>query len=502
MTSLYTTFSTGFPRDRSRPLLWTPDGSSFSYADAESESARIACFLREQGLRPGDRVTVQAPKSPQIVWLYLACLRAGLVYHPLNDAYRSSELEYFLDDAAPKITVCTPDRESAYTALTADLDCRVLTLDAHGAGSLADACAGTDPSFATIDCPDDATAVLLYSSGTTGRPKGAMLTHANLAANTATLVAAWGFTADDRLLHALPVYHAHGLFVGLGCVLLSGASMNFLAKFDVDTVMGQLADSTVMMGIPTFYTRLLADPAFDRRACANMRLFISGSAPLLAETHREFSRRTGHEILERYGMTETSMLSSNPLDGERRPGSVGYPLPGVDIRVVDAHDRPVENDSVGEIQVRGPNVFKGYWGMPDKTAEDFTADDYFRTGDQGVVAVDGYLTILGRNKDMIITGGLNVYPKEVELALDDLDGIVESAVIGVRHADFGEGVVAVIVPEAGHEPAESDIIANLRDRLASFKLPKRVMLVEELPRNTMGKVQKNELRQIYASTFS
>ncbi len=502
MTSLYTTFSTGFPRDRSRLLLRAPDGSSFSYADAESESARIACFLREQGLRPGDRVTVQAPKSPQIVWLYLACLRAGLVYHPLNDAYRSSELDYFLRDANPKIVVCAPERESEYAQLTTDLDCRVLTIDARGRGSLGDGYADAEPNVASVDCDGDTTAVLLYSSGTTGKPKGAMLTHGNLAANTATLVDYWGFTAADRLLHALPLYHAHGLFVGLGCVLLSGASMNFLAKFDAETVIRQLADSTVMMGIPTFYTRLLADPAFDRRACANLRLFISGSAPLLADTHREFSRRTGQEILERYGMTETSMLSSNPLSGERRPGSVGYPLPGVEIRVVDAQDCPVGTGTVGEIQVRGPNVFKGYWGMPDRTAQEFTADGYFRTGDQGLFADDGYLNILGRNKDMIITGGLNVYPKEVELALDELDGIIESAVIGVPHADFGEGVVAIIVPETSQEPAESDIIATLRDRLANFKLPKRVILVDELPRNTMGKVQKNELRQVYAGTFS
>jgi len=502
MTSLYTTFSTGFPRDRSRLLLRTPDGASFSYADAESESARIARFLSEQGLVPGDRVTVQAPKSPQLVWLYLACLRAGLVYHPLNDAYRSSELDYFLRDANPKIVVCAPERESEYAQLTTDLDCRVLTIDARGRGSLGDGYADAEPNVASVDCDGDTTAVLLYSSGTTGKPKGAMLTHGNLAANTATLVDYWGFTAADRLLHALPLYHAHGLFVGLGCVLLSGASMNFLAKFDAETVIRQLADSTVMMGIPTFYTRLLADPAFDRRACANLRLFISGSAPLLADTHREFSRRTGQEILERYGMTETSMLSSNPLSGERRPGSVGYPLPGVEIRVVDAQDCPVGADTVGEIQVRGPNVFKGYWGMPDRTAQEFTADGYFRTGDQGLFADDGYLNILGRNKDMIITGGLNVYPKEVELALDELDGIIESAVIGVPHADFGEGVVAIIVPETSQEPAESDIIATLRDRLANFKLPKRVILVDELPRNTMGKVQKNELRQVYAGTFS
>lgn len=502
MTNLYTTFAAGFPGDRSRLLLRTPDGHRFGYADAESESARLARFLSEQGLRPGDRVTVQAPKSPQLVWLYLACLRAGCVYHPLNDAYQAAELEFFLGDARPKIVVCSPVRRAEFERLTRDTDCRVLTLDADGSGSLADSSDGYPAEFDDVDCNDDATAVLLYSSGTTGRPKGAMLTHGNLAANTAALVDAWRFTPTDRLLHALPLYHAHGLFVGLGCTLLSGSAMNFLPKFDVGTVMHELHDATVMMGIPTFYTRLLAEPAFGAATGPTMRLYISGSAPLLAETHREFAGRTGHDILERYGMTETSMLSSNPLDGERRPGSVGLPLPGVAIRVVDAQDRPVPDGNIGEIQVNGPNVFKGYWDLPDKSAQEFTDDGYFRTGDQGVFAADGYLTILGRNKDMIITGGLNVYPKEIELLIDELDGVAESAVVGVPHADFGEGVIAVVVPESGHDLCESDIITSLRGRLANFKLPKRAFLLEELPRNTMGKVQKNELRQRYADALT
>jgi len=502
LTNLYASFAAAFPGDRSRLLLRTPDGQRFSYADAESESARIARFLSEQGLRPGDRVTVQAPKSPRLVCLYLACLRAGLVYHPLNDAYRSAELEFFLRDARPRIVVCDPAREQDFGHLTRELECRVLTLDADGGGSLADGSAETAPEFDDVDCDGNETAVLLYSSGTTGQPKGAMLTHANLAANTTALVDTWGFGAADHLLHALPVYHAHGLFVGLGCVLMSGSSMSFLAKFDVATVMRELRDATVMMGIPTFYTRLLAEPEFGPDACPSMRLFISGSAPLLADTHREFSRRTGHDILERYGMTETSMLSSNPLDGERRPGSVGLQLPGVNIRVVDEHDDPVVDGTIGAIQVRGPNVFKGYWGLPEKSAQEFTADGFFRTGDQGTLGADGYLTILGRDKDMIISGGLNVYPKEVELAIDELDGVAESAVVGVPHADFGEGVVAVIVRAAGHEPSESDIITTLRGRLANFKVPKRAIFVSELPRNTMGKVQKNELRQRYADALT
>jgi len=502
MTNLYATFASGFPDDPTRLLLRTPGGDRFSYSVAECDSARIARFLSEQGLRPGDRVSVQAPKSPQIVWLYLACLRAGLVYQPLNDAYRATELEFFLQDARPKLAICAPAREASFARLTEAIECRVLTLDGDGTGTLTDAVIGTPARFDTIDCDDDTTAVLLYSSGTTGRPKGAMLTHGNLAANTATLIDAWGFGPDDRLLHALPVYHAHGLFVGLGCVLMSGASMIFLPKFDVRDVMRELTDATVMMGIPTFYTRLLSDPVFGRDDCANMRLFISGSAPLLADTHAEFRRRIGHDILERYGMTETSMLSSNPLFGERRPGSVGPALPGVTIRIVDDADRPVETGTIGAIQVRGPNVFKGYWGMPDKTAQEFTADGFFRTGDQGLLSADGYLTILGRDKDMIISGGLNVYPKEVERVIDDLDGVFESAVVGVPHADFGEGVVAVVVPEAGRELTESDIIAPLLERLANFKVPKRAFVVHELPRNTMGKVQKNELRDRYADALT
>lgn len=502
MTNLYATFLNGFPADRSRLLLRMPGGHRFSYADAECESARLARFLCEHGLRPGDRVSVQAPKSPAVVWLYLACLRAGLVYHPLNDAYAATELEYLLADAKPKLAVCTPERNAEFSQLTGELDCRVLTVDADGQGSLTDAAAACEPGFATIDSDDDATAVLLYSSGTTGRPKGAMLTHDNLAANTATLIDVWGFTAADTLLHTLPLYHAHGLFVGLGCTLFSGSSMIFLPKFDARAVLDALGDATVMMGIPTFYTRLLALPEFGRDSCTGMRLFISGSAPLLADTHKAFSERTGHRILERYGMTETSMLSSNPLDGERRPGSVGQPLPGVDIRVVDADGREVEAGKPGAIEVAGPNVFKGYWGRPDRAAREFTPDGFFHTGDIGEFSDDGYLSILGRDKDMIISGGLNVYPKEVELAIDELDSVLESAVVGVPHADFGEGVIAVVVPAPGRELSESDIIAPLRRRLANFKIPKRAYVVNELPRNTMGKVQKNELRKNYLDALT
>ncbi|MGI9341863.1 MAG: AMP-binding protein [Gammaproteobacteria bacterium] len=502
MSSLYATFAARFPADRSRLMVRTIDGDRFSYADAERESARIARFLSEQGLSPGDRVTVQAPKSPALIWLYLGCLRAGIVYHPLNDAYQAAELEFFVHDARPTLAVCSPERHSEFTQLTANVGTRVLTLAADGTGSLTDAAAGCAAEFADPPCAADATAVLLYSSGTTGQPKGAMLSHANLAANTATLIEAWGFSADDHLLHALPLYHAHGLFVALGCVLMSGCSMSLLPKFEPGAVIAALRESTVMMGIPTFYTRLLNEPDFAAACCAGMRLFISGSAPLRADTHREFEARTGHRILERYGMTETSMLSSNPLHGERRAGSVGPALPGVSIRVVDDESRPVAAGTIGAVQVRGPNVFTGYWQLPDKTAREFTADGYFRTGDQGVLGADGYLTIVGRDKDMVISGGLNVYPKEVEAVLDALDTILESAVVGVPHADFGEGVIAVVVPNPGHDASESDIIAALRRQLANFKLPKRVFVVDELPRNAMGKVQKNELRDQYANALS
>ncbi|MDH3977736.1 MAG: malonyl-CoA synthase [Gammaproteobacteria bacterium] len=502
MKNLFATFAWDLPAPGERLLLTTPAGESFSYADANRESARIAHLLTGFGLKPGDRVTVQAPKSPQEVWLYLGCLRAGLVYHPLNDAYQARELEFFINDAAPSAVICDPANEARFADLLADRNCHLLTLDETGAGSLAHAARGQADTFNTVDCGAEATAVLLYSSGTTGTPKGAMLSHGNLAANTATLVDYWGFTDQDRLLHALPIYHAHGLFVGLGCAMTSGAAMIFLPRFDAREVIRRLPEATTMMGIPTFYTRLLAEPDFDKAACRSMRLFISGSAPLLASTHAQFSARTGHAILERYGMTETSMLSSNPLDGERRAGTVGQPLPDVDIRVVDTAGQSLPADSIGDIEVRGPNVFKGYWQLPEKTAAEFTSDGFFRTGDQGCFSEDGYLTIIGRNKDMVITGGLNVYPVEVELALNQLDAVAESAVVGVPHADFGEGVIAVIVPAFGQEPAEADIIAALREQLAGFKMPKRVFVVPELPRNAMGKVQKNELRQLFKGVFS
>jgi malonyl-CoA/methylmalonyl-CoA synthetase len=346
----------------------------------------------------------------------------------------------------------------------------------------------------------DDLAALLYSSGTTGRPKGIMLSHGNLADNGKTLVDIWGFGSADRLLHALPVFHVHGLFVAIHCVLLSGASMRWLEKFDAPQVIGLLPECTVMMGVPTFYTRLLAEDSFAADCCTNMRLFISGSAPLLVETFDEFRGRTGHTIIERYGMTETNMNTSNPLQGERRAGTVGLPLPGVDVRVVDDKGEPVPTGETGDLQVRGGNVFQGYWRMPEKTREDFTDDGFFNTGDKATISADGYVAIVGRAKDLIISGGLNIYPKEIEQLLDDVEGVVESAVIGIPHADFGEAVVAVIVPTAGGELDEQAIIEFSKGKIANFKVPKRVVFVDELPRNAMGKVQKNVLRDRYGSS--
>ncbi|MAF84263.1 MAG: AMP-binding protein [Gammaproteobacteria bacterium] len=499
--NLFATFSWGKPAGRERLLLMTHDGNSFSYADAWRESARIANYLTETGLKPGDRITVQVPKTPLAVWLYLACLRGGFIYHPLNDAYQRTELEFFVNDAEPRAIICDPASENMFAPLVVDSDCMVLTMNRAGHGSLADGIDYAPDEFTTLDCESDTTAILLYSSGTTGKPKGAMLSHGNLIANTATLVDSWGFSATDRLLHALPIYHAHGLFVGLGCVLTSGCMMTFLPRFDAQEVLRCLPGTNVMMGIPTFYSRLLAEADFGPDTCRSIRLFISGSAPLPAEIHAQFHSRTGHAILERYGMTETSMLCSNPLDGERRPGTVGPPLPGITIRIVDANDQPVAAGMIGEIQVMGPNVFKGYWRLKSKTADDFTTDGFFRTGDQGTFCADGYLTIMGRSKDMIISGGLNVYPREVEQVIDELNGIVESAVIGVPHADFGEGVIAIAVVEPGFNTCESDLMTTLRERLANFKRPKRLFFVPQLPRNTMGKVQKNTLRQQYGQAL-
>jgi len=500
--NLFALFNRQFPEDLTTVALLAPGEHDYTYADILDETARIASCLSDMGVQPGDRVTVQVEKSPMAVFLYLACLRAGFIFHPLNTDYQLDELVYFFDNAEPSVVVCAPEREQLFRELIGGKKCELLTLDANGQGLLTNVSQETAAKFNTrVSKPSD-TAVLLYSSGTTGTPKGAMLTHGNLAANTQTLVDYWGFSPEDRLLHALPIYHAHGLFVALGCALMSGSSMHFLARFDTDRVIDALPECTVMMGVPTFYTRLLAHPRFDAAACANMRLFISGSAPLLAETFNDFAARTGHTILERYGMTETSMNASNPLEGERRAGSVGPALPGVSLRVVDDDNNELPAGEIGHLQVKGPNVFAGYWRMREKTAEEFTVDGWFKTGDEAEIAADGYVTIVGRAKDLIITGGLNVYPREVEKVLDCMPGVAESAVIGAPHPDFGEGVIAIVVLEPAAQLKDTDLIETLRPRLAAFKLPKRVHIVSELPRNSMGKVLKSRLREDFADCFT
>ena len=481
-------------------VLDSSDGRSFTFADLDAMSARFANLLADLGLRPGDRVSVQVGKSPENLCLYLACLRAGIVFHPLNPGYMPAELEHFVTDAQPSVVVCADDAALADVARQHGV-ATVLTLDGDGRGSLTERAAGMPVRHEIARTGDDTVAALLYSSGTTGVPKGIMLTHRNLVANTATLVDAWGFTADDRLLHALPIFHVHGLFVAVGCALASGASMRWMPAFDAAAVARSLPGCTVMMGVPTYYTRLLALPDFGAEQCTTMRLFVSGSAPLLTETFEAFEARTGHRILERYGMTETNMNTSNPLTGARKPGTVGPPLPGVEVRVVDDEDRDLGIDQPGNLLVRGPNVFAGYWNMPDKTAADFTADGFFRTGDIAKIDADGYVAIVGRAKDLIISGGLNVYPKEIEAFIDDLPGVGESAVIGVPHTDFGEAVVAVVTGDMATLD-EAGVRELCRAALAPYKVPKSVVLVDELPRNTMAKVQKNVLRERYADLFA
>jgi malonyl-CoA/methylmalonyl-CoA synthetase len=495
--NLYALLRAHFPESAEQPSLLIPDGRVVHYEDLDQTSARIAHALTAAGAKRGDRVAVQVDKCWEALALYLACLRAGLVYLPLNTGYQKSELSFVFGDAEPSIIVCRPESTGRVAPLRAQA--KVLTL-MGGEGTLVDALAGQSERFETVVSQPGDLAAILYTSGTTGRPKGAMLSHRNLGSNASTLVDYWGFTRGDVLLHALPIYHVHGLFVACHCALLAGARMLWLAKFDADQVRSLLPRATVMMGVPTFYTRLLALASFGNKDCRSIRLFISGSAPLLPETFDEFRRRAGQPILERYGMTETGMQTSNPLDGERIGGTVGPALPGVSVRVVDAEGRPAPRGVVGNVEVKGPNVFSGYWRMPDRTHEDFTADGYFRTGDLGELLPNDYLRIVGRAKDLIISGGLNVYPKEIEERIDVMPGVVESAIIGVPDADFGEAVVAVVVAQPGHRPSESSIIDALKDEIASFKVPKRVHFVLELPRNAMGKVQKNVLRQQFGAT--
>jgi malonyl-CoA/methylmalonyl-CoA synthetase len=494
--------------DPERLLLETGDGQRLNYGQMALATQWLARSLQTRGVKAGDRVVAQVEKSPWAIALYLACLRLDATFVPLNTAYTFAELEYFLGDATPTVAVVRPADQQQVQALAASCGVKhVETLSDRGGGSLF-RIAGADlleiPPPPENSAHDPASlAALLYTSGTTGRSKGAMLTRANLSSNAATLAQAWGFNSNDVLLHALPIFHVHGLFVAINTVLASGSSMLFLPKFDADEVVRLLPRASVMMGVPTFYTRLLQHSGLNKDTARNVRLFVSGSAPLLAETHREFQSRTGHAILERYGMSETLMNTSNPYQGRRIPGSVGLALPGVDVRISDQESgEPLsEPDAIGMIEVRGPNVFSGYWRMPEKTAAEFRKDGFFITGDLGKRDAEGYVYIVGRGKDLIITGGYNVYPIEVELEIDALAGVNESAVIGVPHADFGEGVTAVVVPHKDSTLDETNIRQALEQRLARFKLPKRIVFVDELPRNTMGKVQKSALRERYRDLY-
>ncbi len=493
--NLYALFASRFPQDRSACCIETHDGLYYSWNDVDRASTKIANLLAGLKLPENARVAVQVEKSVEALILYLATLRAGYVYVPLNTAYRSAEIACFIQDAEPSVVVCSPQNFGWVSQIAFSGGVRhVFTLGDDRSGSLLVRATLQSNSFDTVDRKPDDLAAILYTSGTTGRSKGAMLTHHNLAANSLVLHDYWHMQQNDVLLHALPLFHVHGLFVAANGALLSGSKMIFLPKFDGPEVLRHLPRTTVFMGVPTYYVRLLADPELDRDACANMRLFVSGSAPLLTDTFNEFAQRTGHTILERYGMSETNMLASNPYDGARKAGTVGLPLPGVSLRVAKSDGTPCATDEIGDIQVKGPNVFRGYWRMPEKTAEEFTGDGYFKTGDVGRVDADGYLAIVGRSKDLIISGGYNVYPKEIESFIDEMEGVLESAVIGVPHPDFGEAVTAVIVPRPGTAPSETEVIGFLKAKIANFKVPKRVFFLAELPRNTMGKVQKNILR--------
>jgi malonyl-CoA/methylmalonyl-CoA synthetase len=500
--NLYSLLSAHYPKDPAAPCMILPAGRVWTYGDVERASGRLANLIVALGLKPGDRVAAQVEKTPESLVLYLAVIRAGMVFLPLNPAYQRHELEFFLSDAKPGLFVCRPQQRALADELAAKAGVpHVLELDDHGCGSLIDAATPQADDFATVVRTTADLAAILYTSGTTGRSKGAMLTHGNLAHNARTLHAYWHFQPGDVLLHMLPIFHVHGLFVACHCVLLNGSAMFFESKFDIGRAMKLLPQSTVFMGVPTYYVRLLLDAAFGRETCRNIRLFVSGSAPLLKETFDEFKTRSGHTILERYGMTEGGMFTSNPYEGERRGGTVGFPLPGTSLQIVGAGGAAAKPGAVGQIQVKGDNVFVGYWGMPEKTKEEFTADGYFKTGDMGSVDAEGYVTISGRSKDLVITGGLNVYPKEIEELIDAMPGVVESAVIGLPHPDFGEAVTAVVVRQknaAGAALTESGIIAAIKHKLANFKVPKWVYLVDELPRNAMGKVQKNILRKNYS----
>ncbi|UDL87342.1 malonyl-CoA synthase [Mesorhizobium sp. PAMC28654] len=486
-----------------RLLLEADDGRSLTYGDMLARSAQLAHALLQLDVEPGDRIAVQVEKSPEALLLYLACVRAGAVFLPLNTAYTLTELGYFFEDAEPRVIVCDPARAADIGRLVEASGAVVVTLDRNGRGSLTDQASRQSSDFHDVERGADDLAAILYTSGTTGRSKGAMLSHENLASNARVLVDQWRFTSGDVLVHALPIFHTHGLFVATNVILMAGASMLFEQKFDPARTVSLLPRATTLMGVPTFYVRLLQQAALDHESSKTIRLFISGSAPLLAETHKAWRERTGHAILERYGMTETNMNTSNPYEGERRAGTVGFPLPGVALRIADPDGGgTLAQAEVGMIEVKGPNVFGGYWRMPEKTKAEFRGDGFFITGDLGIIDADGYVHIVGRGKDLIISGGYNIYPKELESEIDALDGVSESAVIGVAHPDFGEGVTAVVVRSPASTITAAEILGAIAERVAKYKHPKRVIFVDELPRNTMGKVQKNLLRDAYKDLYA
>ncbi|MCO4847841.1 MAG: AMP-binding protein [Yoonia sp.] len=478
------------------PFLECDDGSIVSYAAFVRRAAQIANVLTDAGVAASDRIVIQAPKLVDTIALYAAAVQTGAVYLPLNTAYTEAELSYFIDDASPRLVICDAKDAGAMSRLCADQKISVLTLDADGTGSLTVAANAAPDTFDTVDRGPDDLAALLYTSGTTGRSKGAMLSHRNLVSNATVLTVHWQITASDRLIHALPIFHTHGLFVAMNTSLIAGASIRFMERFDIDLILSELPRSTMLMGVPTFYTRLLGDARFTQELCAGMRLFVSGSAPLLAETHSAFEDRTGQLILERYGMTETNMITSNPFDGARVAGTVGFPLAGTQV-VITANAMPVAQGDIGVIEVKGDNVFQGYWNMPDKTREELRENGFFITGDLGTMDADGRISIVGREKDLIISGGYNIYPKEIEDVLNDIEGVTESAVFGVPHPDFGESVIAAVVRENQTLTADT-IAARIAPLLASFKRPRQFVMRDALPRNTMGKVQKNVLRSDYA----
>ena len=504
--NLFAALRAAFPTALDQVAIETDNGLSYSWADLERATAMMANLLQSLGLPAGARIAVQVEKSVEALMLYLATLRAGYVFLPLNTAYLSAEIEYFIGNAEPAVVVCSSKNfgwvsKIAFKAGTQN----VFTLDDDRSGSLLARAAHCSDQHAVALMQQDDLAAILYTSGTTGRSKGAMLSHGNLLSNALVLKAYWGWQKNDVLIHALPIFHVHGLFVAVHGALINGSKMIWLAKFDPKLVVEKLPQATVFMGVPTLYVRLLAEPGLDREACRNMRLFIAGSAPLLIETFTEWQQRTGHTILERYGMSETAMLTSNPYQGHqgdgRRGGTVGFALPGVSLRVQSDEGLPLPVGEIGGIQVKGPNVFKGYWRMPEKTAEEFTADGYFKTGDVGKIDERGYITIVGRSKDLIISGGYNVYPAEIEGYINDMDGVAESALVGVPHPDFGEVGVAVVIAKPGVTLDAAQIVAALKSKLANFKIPKQCFVVSELPRNTMGKVQKNLLREQHKSLF-